>query len=120
MVFNINSETKIYIHAPYQFGGGGGESLHQLLHKLSAIRQNVYAVYRDNFGGNIRAGGTNPLFQKLYPGIYEAMEIEDSDSNILICPEVWTKDMEIRFKNIQLGIYWLLLNEPPPVITGMP
>lgn len=97
--FNITENTKIYILTPASVVTGGVELLHQLCDVLNANGANAYVVYQSN-GEHII-----PEAYRKY-NIKIADEYVDSESNIIVVPEVYIYKLN-NIKNAQILVWWL-------------
>lgn len=95
------NKKKIYILSP-NFKTGGVECLHQLADILFSKGFNAGIVYEKK-----RKEALYPQYNHL---IFE--EIEDSDKNILVVPEVWPTRME-GYTKIKKFIWWLSFDNAP-------
>ena len=98
----ISEDTKIYIVAPANFATGGPELLHQLGYNLinELNFKNVFMYY-------LPPNHPNPVHNEYVDyNVPYVREIEDSEKNILIVPEVYTH-LIYKFKNIRKVIWWL-------------
>ena len=102
---NILKDTIIYIMAPANVDTGGPKDLHQLGYELKNLGKKVFMYY---FPDNKK----NPI-NKNYR-IYNLPfvdEVEDSEKNILIVPEINTTiQLSKKYHNIQKVLWWLSLD----------
>ncbi|WP_292460125.1 hypothetical protein [Methanothermococcus sp.] len=102
MGISIYEDTKIYICLPSTKITGGIELLHQLTYHLrTELNIESYLYYPFE--------GPEPYHDvyKNYNNIF-IHEIEDSEKNILIYPEIyWIKPIMSKFKKIRKVLWWL-------------
>ena len=96
--------NKVYVLAPYSFTTGGVELCHQLVDYLRDNRYDAYIVYVVN-GNTISNKQDITLSYNKY-NIRTTNYIEDNDSNMLICPEIYF-DFMYRYTKIKLGFWWM-------------
>ncbi len=104
MKIPLSKKTKIYVVAPAKVATGGPEDLHQLAESLRALYP-VEKVLMHYFPAT--AGDPVPASYKHF-NIEFAREIEDSEDNVLIIPEIYTTKFD-EYKNIHKVIWWLSL-----------
>ena len=94
---------KYYIFSPY-FSAGGVESLHGLCETLNGIGADAYIVYEGvKFDIEI-------LYKKYYEKVKSTRQIEDKYQNVIIFPEIYTKEYvlsHLNLKNIRCAVWWL-------------
>lgn len=100
-MFNIKSETKIYVVCPAYNKTGGTELAHQLVHELNKQGAHAFITYYGNENPKL-----NPAFQ-IYTTDYKTIdEIEDNQYNLLIAPEINQKIIN-HFTHIQKSVWWM-------------
>ena len=97
----ITSKTIIYICSPAYFKTGGPELLHQFYAILKKENLNVKLVY---YGKEIEKG-INPEFRCYASTYITEKEIVDDKNNVLIVPEVFTREIS-KFHEIRKIIWW--------------
>ncbi len=105
-MINIYVETKIYVLAPAGYKTGGTELLHQLVYKLNQFGYDAYIAY---FGIKSGTACLNKSFKKYVKDYLQWEDIEDSEKNVLILPEM-SIHRAIKFKHIRYAIWWLSVN----------
>ena len=104
-MLEIYKDTNIYIVSPAGVASGGPEALHQLAYDLKVVFKlgNVFMYC-------LPVDSVSPVhdFYKHYHIDY-LNEIKDDKKNILIIPEIYTKEF-IKFKNIQKAVWWLSID----------
>lgn len=104
-VFQINSNSKIYVICPANNKTGGTELLHQLVYQLNKIGRTAYIAYY--MEGKCDKNNPTPTEFKKYVGnVCTVSQIEDSKENLIVFPEVCIGKQR-RFKNIQKCVWWL-------------
>ena len=93
---------KIYVVTYANASSGGNESLHQLCSKLNNLNLDAYIYYLNNPKAAI------PYKFKRY-NIKSTHNIDDSEENILIVPEISTSFL-YKFNKIKKCIWWLSLD----------
>ncbi|OUQ31573.1 hypothetical protein [Massilimicrobiota timonensis] len=93
---------KIYVVTYANASSGGNESLHQLCSKLNNLNLDAYIYYLNNPKAAI------PYKFKSY-NIKSTHNIDDSEENILIVPEISTSFL-YKFNKIKKCIWWLSLD----------
>lgn len=93
---------KIFIAAPSGKDNGGGESLHQLASVCNDMGYDTYMYYFNNPQANISCALKNYHLKR-------SASIEDMNSNLLICPEMYTFVLR-KYKSIQKCIWFLSLD----------
>lgn len=95
--------NKVYVLAPANHATGGVELAHQLVDVINNYDGEAYIVYeKDNkIIPNLPVTSAYSSYN-----IKVANEIEDSNNNILILPEIYF-DYIYRFKNINFGLWWM-------------
>ena len=75
----------IYIVCPPNYRTGGVELLHQLIYSISENRDNVFCVYEslENYDYEIVED-----YKKYVSSYILSSDIEDSENNLLIVPEI--------------------------------
>ena len=103
MVIKIYPTTKVYVVAPANTATGGPELLHQLVyHLIKDLDVEAYMYY-------IPSDHPDPVHPeyKLYNNPF-VRNIEDSDKNVLIVPEVISAIKVLReYREIRKVIWWL-------------
>lgn len=99
-MIKINKKSIVYVLCPANFATGGTELLHQLVDALIKFRLNAKIYYFPNNTQN----PTAKRFEKYKINI--AHKIDDTDSNIIIVPEIYTHFIN-NFKHIKKVIWWL-------------
>jgi hypothetical protein len=93
--------TNIYVMAPPKstYGGGGVESLYQLVYAINYIFKKAYLFFEtdDLDPVDIRYIDYNPQW---------VGKIDDNQSNLLIVPEIWTDRLD-DYRHINKAIWWL-------------
>jgi hypothetical protein len=100
-MFDIFSDTKIYVLAPSGRMAGGIESLHQAAYNLRRLGIDAKMVLYPDV--------TNPVIPDPYRK-YEPVTtdiIEDHAHNMVIIPETFIDPLLDQFKNIRKIIWWL-------------
>lgn len=95
--------NKVYVLAPANHATGGVELAHQLVDVINNYDGEAYIVYEK--GNKIIPNLPVTSAYSSY-NIKVANEIEDSDNNILILPEIYF-DYIYRFNNINFGLWWM-------------
>ena len=94
---------KIYVLAPVKISTGGVELSHQLVSILRDKGLDAYIVYVD--GKKISSSQmVTPAYLKY--NIKIASVIDDSESNMLVLPEIYF-DFMFEYNNIKLGFWWM-------------
>lgn len=94
---------KIYVLAPYAYTTGGVELAHQLVDYLRNNGEQAFIVYINN--NEITSESKVTEAYNKY-NIELATEIEDSNENILVLPEIYF-DWIYEYKYIQIGCWWM-------------
>ncbi len=99
-MIKIFCDSKVYIHAPYNFATGGVELLHQLADLLRANDIDAYIIYNTTV--------TNPVIVDEYKkyNIKVATNIDNNHKNIEVFPEVFSN--KIRTNDSTQKILWWL------------
>ena len=92
----------IYVVCPPNFRTGGVELLHQLIYTIKKIRSNVFCVYDGVENHDYKV---LEEYQQYIVDYLLISEVEDSNENLLIIPEI-TVSILNRFKKIEKAIYW--------------
>lgn len=99
----IFEDTKVYVIAPARFATGGPELLHQFvycLRNMLNIDASMYYIPQNQLDP------VHPLYLG-YKNPY-TKEIEDSEKNILVLPEMYSYMVfSSKFQNIRKIIWWL-------------
>jgi hypothetical protein len=119
MLFQIYSDTKIYLVCPSDVKTGGPHSIYQLCHELTMLGHDASLVLlfreearkalreRRSWAEYIVTIDVPPLFPKY--NVKQSYSIQDSAANIIIVPERWPDLLEV-FVNLQKGVWWLSTN----------
>jgi len=102
----LKKGSKVYVVAPAGVVTGGPEDLYQIAENLRGLFPHiqVYMYYID------RPGMDNPVAEPYaHFGIERAMDIEDSENNVLILPEKYTTKLG-ELTHIQKVVWWLSLD----------
>lgn len=105
MKLNITKDTIFYILAPADVDTGGPKDLHQLAQELKKLGKKVFMYY-------FPIDQYDPVHKnyKVYNLPY-TNEIEDSENNVLIVPEINTTILiSKKYKHIQKVLWWLSLD----------
>lgn len=102
----MNKYNKIYVLAPYKYTTGGIELAHQLVDYLRNKNEDAYIVYVSN--QEISEQQTITRSYSLY-NVKTTKFIEDNPNNIIVLPEIYF-DFILRFKYIQIGCWWMSVN----------
>lgn len=94
---------KHYVLAPYNHATGGVELAHQLVDYLNNNKADAYIVYIDK-DRIVKDADITKEYIKY--NIKVSNEIEDSNDNILIIPEV-SFDWIYQFRAINIGCWWM-------------
>ncbi len=97
----VSKNSKIYIIAPGRYASGGPELLHQLSHNLNNLGLNSFIHYKD-----IANATLNDIPNEYKRYNVKVSDIEDNIDNILIVPEVMTREL-INYHKIKIVIWWL-------------
>ncbi len=91
----------IYVMTPPKstFGGGGVESLYQLVYSINSIFKKAYLFFETDEPDPVDSRYLN------YKPVW-VNEIEDKSENLLIVPEIWTDKLN-DYKNVTKAIWWL-------------
>lgn len=101
--FTISDKTKIYVGCLPNLKTGGTELVHQLVHVLNNVGCNAYVCFC--YGDSSKA--EHPAFAEYKcPYVMEIPAEEDTEDNILIVPETYTR-MLYQYKHVQKAIWWL-------------
>lgn len=101
---NITKESKVYVLCPAQVATGGPELLHQLVYTLrNNLNIDAYMYYLPNDVED----PTHEAYKKY--GVPFSRKIEDEEKNVMIIPEVMTKEFQ-KFHHIQKTIWWLSID----------
>lgn len=100
----MSKYNKAYVLAPYAYATGGVELAHQLVDYLREHKCEAYIVYIENGRKISQNQEITPAYKRY--NIQTVKNIEDTESNILICPEIYF-DFMYRFKKIKLGFWWM-------------
>ncbi len=102
----INKSTSIYILAPAWVATWGPELLHQLSFKIKKIlwHEKVFIYYMDIKEDWVL---TNENYKQYWVKI--SKNIQDDEDNILIVPEIYTKELK-KYNNIRKVIWWLSID----------
>lgn len=101
----INSiGAKIYIFCPNNAVTGGPEALHQLQYYMRDCGLDSYLVYYFS-----KSTECTPRYKIYNPRIISYEDIEDSEKNIIIVPEVATTYLKY-YKRARKLIWWLSVN----------
>ena len=93
------TNSKIYVKIPAQAIAGGVESLFQLSDAINNVGGQSIVVWDIN--------NSNPIPSKYsHYNIQHSTQVEDSEKNWIIYPEVWTEKLN-EYKNLKKGIWWL-------------
>lgn len=96
---------KIFVLCPANNKTGGTELLHQFVDELNNIKKDAYIVYY--YEGKYNKQNPTPEEFKKYNIKYcRFYDIEDSEENILILPEVCIGKNR-KFKKIRKAVWWL-------------
>lgn len=96
---------KIYVFAPYGNATGGVELAHQLVDYLRNNGENAFIVYvRSGLHIVYDCNSITPQYSKY--NISVTSEVEDSELNILILPEVYF-EFVLKYKKIRIGCWWM-------------
>lgn len=101
-MFNISSNTKIYIFSPY-VKTGGPRSLHQLALSLKNNGLKTYIIY---YKYRIQSNKRN-LFNEYSVNVADS--VQDKSENIIITTETFTGELK-EYKYAQKIIWWLSLD----------
>lgn len=93
---------KIYVATPGDKDNGGGESLHQLVDACNRLGYDAYIYY-------LHVKRDTVLEKMKIYNIQVATDIEDVESNLLICPEMLTYPLK-KYRYIRKGIWFLSLD----------
>jgi hypothetical protein len=104
-IFQINSDSKIYVICPANNKTGGTELLHQLVFQLNEIGRNAYIAYYTE-GVYDKNNPTPTEFKKYVKHTCTVSEIEDFKENVIVFPEVCIGKQR-KFKNAQKCVWWL-------------
>lgn len=100
-MFDVFSNTKIYVLCPSNRTAGGIESLHQVARKLRNLKIDAKMIlYPDVSNPTIQ-----PSYKKYKPVTTDF--IEDAAHNIMIIPETFIDPLLDQFKEIKKVIWWL-------------
>ena len=105
MKLNITKDTVFYILAPANVDTGGPKDLHQLAQELRRLEKKVFMYYFPN-------NQENPIHKNYKSfNLPHVNEIEDSEKNVLIVPEINTTILiSKKYKYIQKVLWWLSLD----------
>lgn len=92
----------IYVICPPNFHTGGVELLHQLIFTINKIRNNVFCVYDGLENHDYKV---LKEYQQYIVDYKLISEVEDSDNNLLIVPEISLTLLD-KFQKIEKAIYW--------------
>lgn len=98
------SRAKIYIFCPNNAVTGGPEALHQLQYYMRTCGLDSYLVYYFS-----KSTECTPRYKIYNPKIISYEEIEDSEKNLIIVPEVATTFLKY-YKRARKLIWWLSVN----------
>jgi len=106
MQIDIYKGTKIFVVCPAKGATGGPELLHQLVYKMNIFGIDAVMYY---FPSDL----DDPVhpFYKHYNNRY-VREIEDTERNILVVPEIRT-DLIYKYSKIRKIIWWLSVDNFP-------
>lgn len=93
---------KIFVASPGEKDNGGGESLHQLVDACNRLGYDAYIYYFDSQRSSV-------LEKMRIYNVKVATEVEDKESNLLICPEMYTTPLR-DYQYIRKGIWFLSLD----------
>lgn len=96
-------DSKIYIYAPWHGFTGGPELLHQLGSCLKSMNLDVSMCYYDPEPDVLPI---HPQLEKYHLPFVLESEVIDSESNIMILPEILFYPLEV-FRKIQFVFYWM-------------
>lgn len=104
-IFELSSESIVYVLCPANNKTGGTELLHQLVFQLNKIGKEAYITYY--FEGDYDKSDPTPTEFCTYIRQYKLLrDIIDSEKNLLILPEVCVGKGK-KFKKIKKSIWWL-------------
>lgn len=100
-MFDVFSNTKIYVLCPSTRTAGGIESLHQIAQKLRGLKIDAKMVLYPQVSNPTIAAP----YKKYKPVTTDF--IEDAAQNIMIIPETFIDPLLDQFKHIRKVIWWL-------------
>lgn len=104
-MFRLDKDSKIYVICPANNKTGGTELLHQLVFQLNASGRNAYITYY--MEGKCDKNNLTPEdFKKYVKTVCNITDIEDSEKNIIIFPEVCIGKHR-SFRHAQKSVWWL-------------
>lgn len=95
---------KVYVMAPYHYASGGPELSHQLVDYLKKKGKEAFVVYEKE--GIIIDDDITVTKQYQKYNIVVSPTIEDKKENVIVLPEIYLSLIP-RFKNIQVCIWWM-------------
>ncbi len=101
-MIQFTEKSIIYVLIPANYETGGIELAHQLVDYLRNKNRQAFIVYLEQ--DHIIGAEVPPAYRKYK--IETSVEIEDNDKNLIIIPEIYSKLIK-RFKNIQIGFWWM-------------
>lgn len=100
-MFDLNSQTIVYVLCPSYFKTGGTELAHQLVKEINSLGGKAKITY---YGKEERK--INPAFLEYVSEFENIEDVRDESENVLIIPEV-IPEIASEYQNIQKCVWWM-------------